>query len=204
MTTGALAARFGTSPANASLTVRRLAEQGLVDHVPYKHVTLTARGERLALAMVRRHRLLETFLVRTLGYSWDEVHDEAERLEHAVSEVLIDRIDAALDHPRTDPHGDAIPTADGALPPLDAIALGEVGAPGTYEVSRVDDDDPALLAAAQGLGLVPGGRVAVEVDPALAVRGADGVVREIGADVAAAVRVHAVGDEASGPGDGPA
>ena len=108
ITTKALAARLGTTPANVSETLRRLDSQGLVHYEPYRPARLSASGRRLALAMVRRHRLLEAFLAGMVGYSWDEVHDEAERLEHAVSDDFLDRIDALLGFPTHDPHGDPI------------------------------------------------------------------------------------------------
>ena len=95
--------------------VKRLSEQGLAEHAPYKGVQLTEEGRRAALRMVRRHRLIEAYLVAFLGYSWDTVHDEAERLEHAVSDTLVERMAAALGHPTSDPHGDPIPAADGSI-----------------------------------------------------------------------------------------
>lgn len=116
VSTKMLAERIGVSASTASESIRKLADQGLVDHEKYGAVTLTAAGRAAALAMVRRHRLMETFLVRELGYSWDEVHDEAEVLEHAVSDTMLDRIDAKLGHPTRDPHGDPIPAADGHVP----------------------------------------------------------------------------------------
>ena len=115
VTTKMLATRLGVGPSTVSETVRRLADSGLVTHEPYGAVELTADGERHALAVVRRHRLIETFLVEVLGYGWDEVHDEAEVLEHAVSDLFVERISAQLGHPRRDPHGDPIPAPDGAI-----------------------------------------------------------------------------------------
>ena len=123
VSTKMLAERIGVSASTASESIRKLADQGLVDHEKYGAVTLTEAGRRAALAMVRRHRLMETFLVRELGYSWDEVHDEAEVLEHAVSDRMLDRIDAKLGHPTRDPHGDPIPAADGQVPTPDARQL---------------------------------------------------------------------------------
>ena len=111
-----LAERIGVSASTASESIRKLADQGLVDHEKYGAVTLTDAGREAALAMVRRHRLMETFLVNELGYGWDEVHDEAEVLEHAVSDRMLDRIDAKLGYPTRDPHGDPIPAADGQVP----------------------------------------------------------------------------------------
>lgn len=124
ITASELAAKFGTTPAAVTDVVQRLAAQGLVKYQRYKPVRLTEQGERLAIGMVRRHRLLEMFLVNSLGYGWEEVHDEAERLEHAVSDDLIDRISRALGHPSHDPHGDPIPAPDGSTHrPLDAVRL---------------------------------------------------------------------------------
>lgn len=156
ITTTALARRFHSTAANVSLTLRRLEGQGLVKYQPYRPAELTEVGRRLAMSMVRRHRLLETFLARELGYAWDEVHDEAERLEHAVSDDLLNRIDQRLAHPQTDPHGDPIPPADGSvIQPEPTLAL--VQAPsGQYQVARVSDADAAVLARLARAGLIPG------------------------------------------------
>lgn len=156
ITTKGLAARFGTSQANVSDTVRRLAAQGLVTYEPYRPVALTARGTRLAMAMVRRHRLIECFLAQLLGYGWDEVHDEAERLEHAVSDDFLTRIDRLLGNPRFDPHGDPIPGPDGTLPIAPPAVLLPQAAAGRYLVARVSDADPEVLARLRDRGLVPG------------------------------------------------
>jgi DtxR family Mn-dependent transcriptional regulator len=152
--TKALAARMGVSPSTASEAVKRLVEQGLARHEPYQPITLPAEGERVALAMVRRHRLLETFLVSALGYGWDEAHDDAEVLEHAASERLVARIDAHLGYPERDPHGDPIPRADGTIahPPalrLTALQAGERG-----RVARLSDADPQMLRYFTEVGLV--------------------------------------------------
>ncbi len=127
VSTKLLAERLGVSASTVSEAVRRLADQGMVDHARYGSISLTDNGRDAAVAMVRRHRLIETFLVRELGYSWDEVHDEAEVLEHAVSERMIAAIDAKLGHPERDPHGDPIPTAGGSIPAPPARALSEFG-----------------------------------------------------------------------------
>ncbi|MGH3561319.1 MAG: manganese-binding transcriptional regulator MntR [Mycobacterium sp.] len=153
VSTKMLAEKIGVSASTASESIRKLAEQGLVDHAKYGAVTLTEAGRRAALAMVRRHRLLETFLVGELGYSWDEVHDEAEVLEHAVSERLIARIDAKLGFPQRDPHGDPIPASDGQVPTPPARQLwacrdGETGA-----VARISDADPEMLRYFDGVGI---------------------------------------------------
>jgi len=145
VTVTALAARIGVRAATVSDGIRRLTEQGLVVHEPYGAVALTEAGRMHALAMVRRHRLIETFLVETLGYPWDEVHDEAEVLEHAVSDTLIERIDAALGHPVRDPHGDPIPTADGDPRTPHALPLLEAEPNATLCVVRISDSDPAVL-----------------------------------------------------------
>ncbi|MEY9951363.1 metal-dependent transcriptional regulator [Leifsonia sp. EB34] len=140
-----LSERMGVRAATVSDGIRRLADQGLVVHEPYGAIELTDDGRRGALAMVRRHRLIETFLVEELGYGWDEVHDEAEVLEHAVSDVLVDRIDRRLGYPARDPHGDPIPTADGTPRRPEAVPL-LTAPPGIpLGVVRISDADPAVL-----------------------------------------------------------
>lgn len=153
VSTKLLAERLGVSPSTASESIRKLADQGLVHHEKYGAVTLTDRGRQAALAVVRRHRLLETFLVSELGYSWDEVHDEAEVLEHAVSDLMLDRIDVKLGHPTRDPHGDPIPAADGQVPTpparqLSACADGDFGT-----VARISDADPEMLRYFDAVGI---------------------------------------------------
>jgi len=153
VSTKMLAERIGVSASTASESIRKLADQGLVNHEKYGAVTLTEAGRRAALAMVRRHRLMETFLVRELGYSWDEVHDEAEVLEHAVSDRMLDRIDAKLGHPTRDPHGDPIPAADGQVPTPDArqLSVCQNGDAGT--VARISDSDPEMLRYFDSVGI---------------------------------------------------
>ena len=159
-----LAERFGTTPAAASSTVKRLVGQGLLIHEPYGPILLSTAGERQAVMMVRRHRLIETFLVKHLDYSWDEVHDEAENLEHAASDLMIDRIDDLLGNPLIDPHGDPIPTRQGLVSyPAGAQRL-SMAPPGTYRVSRISDDSSVLLewfgshGVGMGVGLTVTGR----------------------------------------------
>lgn len=141
-----IAERTGMKQSTISGALSRMVNAGLVEHKPYGRVGLTSAGRRSAVTMVRRHRLLETFLVEVLGYTWDEVHEEADALEHAVSEKLVDRIDRYLGHPAQDPHGDAIPTESGSMPvvpltkPLSQVEDGQ-----TVRVWRVSDQDPALL-----------------------------------------------------------
>ncbi len=153
VTTKMLAARLGVGPSTVSETVRRLADSGLVTHQPYGAVELTPEGERHALAVVRRHRLIETFLVEVLRYGWDEVHDEAEVLEHAVSDLFVERIAAQLGHPRRDPHGDPIPGADGSLEAPAASVLWDVE-PGPWAVARISDADPGLLRYLESVDLL--------------------------------------------------
>jgi len=145
VSTKMLAERIGVSASTASESIRKLADQGLVHHEKYGAVTLTDAGRSAALAMVRRHRLLETFLVNELGYSWDEVHDEAEILEHAVSDRMLDRMDAKLGHPTRDPHGDPIPAADGRVPTPPARQLSDCADGEAGTVARISDADPEML-----------------------------------------------------------
>jgi len=159
--TSSLADRLGIAPPSVTGMLKRLAEQGLVEHTLYYGARLTPQGEATALRTIRRHRVLELFLVQVLGYPWDRVHDEAERLEHAVTEELIDRMAEVLGEPRTDPHGAAIPTASGeldepVLPSLLDIELGQAAV-----LRRVRDDDAAALRYLADLGLVPGATVTV-------------------------------------------
>jgi len=145
ISTKLLAEKLGVSASTVSEAVRRLADQGLVDHERYGAISLTDEGRQAAVAMVRRHRLIETFLVRELDYGWDEVHDEAEILEHAVSERMVAAIDAKLGHPERDPHGDPIPSPDGTIPSPPARALSEFRDGDHGRVARISDSDPAML-----------------------------------------------------------
>jgi len=145
ITSSQLAQRLGVANSSVSEMVRKLKDQGLVDHKPYSAITLTESGVRLALSMVRRHRLIETYLVQELGYSWDEVHDEAELLEHAVSDTFIERMAAKLGNPQRDPHGDPIPAADGTVQLPEARLLGELDPGHTGRITRISDENPDLL-----------------------------------------------------------
>jgi DtxR family Mn-dependent transcriptional regulator len=153
VSTKMLAEKLGVSASTASESIRKLAEQGLVDHEKYGAVTLTESGRRAALAMVRRHRLLEAFLVTELGYSWDEVHDEAEVLEHAVSDRLVARIDAKLGFPQRDPHGDPIPGSDGQVPTPPARQLWSCDDGDAGTVARISDADPEMLRYFDSIGI---------------------------------------------------
>ncbi|WP_309106491.1 metal-dependent transcriptional regulator [Arthrobacter sp.] len=145
ITSSQLAQRLGVANSSVSEMVRKLKEQGLVDHKPYSAITLTENGISLALSMVRRHRLIETYLVQELGYSWDEVHDEAEHLEHAVSDTFIERMAAKLGNPLRDPHGDPIPSADGSVKMPPAHRLSELDEGHTGRITRISDENPELL-----------------------------------------------------------
>ncbi len=153
VTATALASRTGVRLSSASDAVRKLADQGLLDHTRYGSIALTPQGRAYALTMVRRHRLIETFLVQVLGYRWDEVHDEAEQLEHAVSDLLVERIAAQLGHPDRDPHGDPIPTADGEVHLPTTVVLTDLPAGHRGRIERISDADPELLQffAAKGI-----------------------------------------------------
>jgi DtxR family Mn-dependent transcriptional regulator len=159
--TSEIAQRLELSPASVSGMVKRLSEQGLLEHIPYKGVQLTPDGRRAALRMLRRHRLIEAYLVAFLGYTWDTVHDEAERLEHAVSDTLVERMASVLGHPTVDPHGDPIPTSEGDILELASTPLAEVPAGATVEIRRVEEDQPDRLRYIASIGLRPGVQVTV-------------------------------------------
>jgi DtxR family Mn-dependent transcriptional regulator len=159
---GHLASALGVVPGTATTMVKTLAESGLVRYEPYAGVHLTAAGEKLAGLVLRRHRLVELFLVEVLDMSWAEVHDEAERLEHAVSERLIERIDAMLGHPAVDPHGDPIPTSDGELPRPRHLSLIQAPIGEPLMIERIVDQDPAFLRFVESCHLKPGSSVSIE------------------------------------------
>ncbi|AJT41389.1 metal-dependent transcriptional regulator [Psychromicrobium lacuslunae] len=140
-----LAIRLGVANSSVSEMVRKLKELGLVTHQPYSSIELTKQGLTLALSMVRRHRLLETYLAQELGYRWDQVHDEAELLEHAVSDVFIERLSEKLGHPSRDPHGDPIPSPDGQITLPTARRLIELDTGHQGEITRISDHNPLLL-----------------------------------------------------------
>jgi DtxR family Mn-dependent transcriptional regulator len=156
ITPSVLAGRLGVAPSSVTEMVKKMAAAGLVSHVPYGAVRLTDAGLARALAVVRRHRLIETWLVQEMGYTWDEVHDEAEILEHALSDRLLEAIDARLGRPVRDPHGDAIPAADGSIVREDAVLLGEAAAGHRGRVIRISDRDPAVLRDLDESGIGPG------------------------------------------------
>lgn len=179
--TSVLAQELRRTPASVTNMVKSLAEQGLVEHTPYYGVRLTPAGERAALRILRRHRVIELYLIRELGYTWDRVHAEAERLEHAVSDELVDRMAAVLGNPELDPHGAAIPTREGEweerkYPGLDELLPGERGI-----VRQVSDTDPEGLRHLAEMGLFPATELRVLE----------------GSSVAGPVRVRVAGEERS-------
>jgi DtxR family transcriptional regulator, Mn-dependent transcriptional regulator len=192
VSTNALAERLGITPGSVSAMLKRLDELGLIDHVPYRGVRLTPDGRRLALEVIRHHRLLESFLADALGMPWDRVHAEAEVLEHVLSEDLEALIAAKLGHPTVDPHGDPIPSADlelqeGSTSSLDDLQPGDQG----FFV-RVSDADPEMLRYLAGRGISPGDRFEVRErqpfgGPLFVVF--DGHEHAIGGQLAAAMRV---------------
>jgi DtxR family Mn-dependent transcriptional regulator len=161
--TTALATRLGVAPASVTGMLQHLAglQPALVSYHKYQGVKLTNAGERAALGVIRRHRLIETWLVQSLGYSWDEVHVEAEKLEHAISPELEERIAAALGYPIKDPHGEPIPGADLTMPADLAVSLSILRQPQRARILRVRADDPALLRHLDQLGLVLGAELEV-------------------------------------------
>ena len=192
--TSSIAERMGIAPASVTAMVKKLAELHLVTHEPYQGVQLTAVGELAAVEVVRHHRLIEKYLAEALGVPWDRVHDEAEKLEHVISEDLEDRISSALGHPDTDPHGAPIPSRDGTIRRVEARRLCDVGANQPVTVVEVDDRDSELLRYLGDRGLYPGTRVEVlHVEPyggSLKLRSGDGEF-SIGRDAAAQIRVSA-------------
>ena len=188
------------SEATVTQLFKWLAEQGYADHVPYRGVELTPKGAAAAAELVRHHRLLELYLVRHLGYSWDEVDAEAERLEHVISEAFEDRVDALLGHPTEDPHGDPIPSKGGVVPSRPSRPLSELELGQDAVVRRVSDDDADRLRYLALLGLFPGTHIRLrERAPyggplRVEVRGEGGVSEHaLGAEIAAEILVAPVG-----------
>lgn len=191
--TNAIAERLGIAPASVSGMVRRLSEQGLITHERYRGASLTPAGRRAALRTLRRHRVIEAYLTTALGYSWDRVHDEAERLEHAASDELIDRMAAAIGEPATDPHGAPIPTRDAVMldeRELQELSGLEVGV--VMRVERVSDENAERLRYFAELGIVPGATVEVlsrePFDGPITLR-VDGASRAVGPTLARQVMV---------------
>jgi DtxR family transcriptional regulator, Mn-dependent transcriptional regulator len=165
---GRLAAAMGVVPGTATTMVKALSDSGLVAYEPRGGVRLTRGGEQLALHVLRRHRLVELFLVKVLGLDWSEVHEEAEELEHAVSDKVLERMDQVLGHPSVDPHGDPIPSAKGKVDESRHGSLADCALNNPCRIARVLDQDPAFLQFVERCGLMPGVNVTVEVRDALA------------------------------------
>lgn len=159
--TGRIAELLAVAPGTVTAMVKTLAESRLAEHEPYSGVRLTAAGRRLALHVLRRHRLVELFLVEAMGMNWSEVHAEAERLEHAVSDRLIDRMDEILGHPSVDPHGDPIPSAHGEVEEAELPSLTSCAVDAALRVARVTDQSGEFLRLVERAGLMPGSRVRV-------------------------------------------
>ena len=160
-TTKEIAERLGVKMASVTGMVKHLASEGYVRHAPYRGVHLTAKGRSIALGMIRRHRLIELFLSRTLGLSWDKVHADAERLEHVVSDFLVERIFEVLGRPEFDPHGSPIPAGDGTIAPSRGVRLDEMSLGARGEIVEVSDRDPEFLRYLTELGLRIGSEIEI-------------------------------------------
>lgn len=197
----ALAGRLGVAPPSVTNMVKRLQEMGLVKHSPYQGIELTTSGRAVAIEVVRHHRLLELYLAEFLDVPWDKVHDEAERLEHVISEDLESRIADKLGQPEVDPHGHPIPSYEGTLPDLPTQTLWDTAPGSRMMVAWVSDQDPDFLAHLSALGLVPSASIRViDVSPfngtqTISVAGIETV---IGSDLAKRIRVRAQAAEADG------
>jgi DtxR family Mn-dependent transcriptional regulator len=190
---GRLAEAMGVVPGTATTMIKALADSGLVKYAPRSGVRLTRGGEQLALHVLRRHRLIELFLVKTLGLDWSEVHPEAEELEHAISDKVLDRIDAMLGHPKTDPHGDPIPSRKGEVASTPSNSLLDCTTGRTHRITRVLDQESGFLDFLKRHELTPGMSVAVEqrdaAAGALTVRVASGASVTLGHTAAAKILV---------------
>ena len=192
---GQLAGALGIAPGTATTMVKALAESGLVVYEPYNGVRLTSAGEKLATRVLRRHRLIELFLVQVMGMNWDEVHDDAEQMEHVVSDRLIERIDEMLGRPEFDPHGDPIPTADGQLAHRSLDTLLTCPLHTLVTVARVTDQDAAFLRFIESHNLKPGQKIEVEerdeVSDSVRLKGSNDQRMTIGARAASKLLVTA-------------
>jgi DtxR family transcriptional regulator, Mn-dependent transcriptional regulator len=195
VSTNALAERLGVTPASASGMIKRLGELGLVEHRPYRGVLLTDEGRRVALEVMRHHRLLELYLVQSLGVPWDQVHKEAEVLEHVLSEELEELIAAKLGDPTHDPHGDPIPTRELTIEEGPSLSLNTLTAGDSGRFTRISDSDPEMLRFLADRGIAPGDDFEVidkqPFDGPLFVRFGDDV-HVLGGELARAMRVELV------------
>lgn len=198
--TSAIAGALAVQPASVTGMVKRMAESGLLEHAPYRGVRLTPLGQREALKVLRRHRIIETYLCRRLGFAWEDVHEEAERLEHAASDQLVERMAASLAFPSHDPHGAPIPTSAGEIEETDSTTLADARPGSLLRVRAVRDEDPGLLRSLEATGLRPGARVRVEEGQteadrvAVRVGSGEGAPQAVGRDLAE--RVFVVAEDA--------
>lgn len=160
-TTTNIANALEVSSASVTNMLKRLAKMNLLEHESYKGAKLTSAGNKIALEILRHHRLLELYLKEVMGYSWDEVHDEAEKLEHHISEQFEDRIAELLNHPTHDPHGDPIPSKEGVMPEMAQLSIAEAEVEAPYIIGRVKDQDPELLRYLEKIGVLPGSKIEV-------------------------------------------
>ncbi len=192
--TKAVAERLSVSPASVSNMFGRLQEMGLVEYERYRGAVLTDQGRAEALRLIRRHRLIETFLLEHLGYSWQEVHEEAEKLEHAVSDGFTTRLAEFLGHPDQDPHGDPIPNAEGVLEPDDSLPLGQAEAGQKVRIFKVSDEDSSVLDYFGERGLMPGRTLTVKevraLDNVVTVEDEEGQVHSLGEPLSRSVFVR--------------
>jgi len=199
--TSAIAEALAVAAPSVSGMVKRLSEAGLLQHVPYRGVQLTEGGKQAALRMVRRHRIVETYLTTKLGYDWDSVHEEAERLEHAVSDELIERMAMALGNPKYDPHGAPIPTKDGSVETVEYMPLADLPVGEVAELRMVSDKDPERLRFIASLGLKPGvsfevlGRQPFRGPTMIGISGAQGKEQVIGYELAESLLCVAIEKE---------
>ncbi len=194
-TTG-IAARLSVAPASVTRMFGRLQEMGLIEHERYRGASLTERGRAEALRLVRRHRLIETFLLEHLGYSWQEVHEEAERLEHIVSDKFAERLAELLGHPGHDPHGAPIPAANGALAPEDSYPLRETEAGDRVRISRVNHEEAPMLAYLGERGIFPGKLFEVrevrDLDGVVTVEDEEGATHSLGEPLVGSILVRSL------------
>ncbi|HVW37601.1 MAG TPA: metal-dependent transcriptional regulator [Pirellulales bacterium] len=196
--TGQLAAALNVSPGTVTSMLKTLSESGLATYTPYEGVRLTPAGNALALRVMRRHRLIELFLAQTLSLAWDEVHEEAEHMEHAVSDRLVDRIDVYLGHPQVDPHGDPIPRADGSLETPASRTLAECQVGSQFRLARVVDQSPEFLRFLTESGLTLGALGAVlanRIEAGIVTVLVDGQQTALGREAAEKIFVTSRGEE---------
>lgn len=197
--TSAIAGALAVQPASVTGMVKRMAESGLLEHAPYRGVRLTQRGHREALKVLRRHRVIETYLCERLGFAWEDVHGEAERLEHAASDHLVERMAAALQFPSHDPHGAPIPTSAGEIEETDPSTLADASPGSRLRIRAVRDEDPTRLRSMEAKGLRPGARIRIEgeqLEPdqvSIRLDGGDGPCRTVRRELAE--RVYVVTEE---------